>query len=159
MGARVSWDHPAPAAMRAPRTVAIPSASMADVAFLLLVFFLAVSAIQDETGLRVDLPTGGGRSPTPPTWLAVTVGADGAVLLTSPAASFGAEARSPEAVRAAVASFVGGADPTGGAAPLVSLQAHRRTPYASYVAALDAVLLGHRDAGVEPRLGLRDPAP
>ena len=141
--------------MRAARTVAIPSASMADVAFLLLVFFLAVSAIQDETGLQITLPPSDlGHAPYPPTQLDVLIDVDGSVRLSAPGEAFGDQPASPEAVRAAVASFVGGA----ARQPPVYLQAHSRTPYADYVAALDAVLLGHRDAGLSPRLGLRDPA-
>ena len=63
------------------------------------------------------------------------------------------EPAAPGSVRAGVAAYAARAD-----RPHVVLQAHRRTPYDRYVAALDAVLLGHRDMGVPPRLSLREPA-
>ena len=131
--------------MRAPRSVALPSASVADVGFLLLVFFLATTAIRSDAGLPVSLPRTGHAAPAPAV-LRVSVSADGVVLLDGELAS-DADARD------AVAAF---ADEQGG---VVAVQAHRRAPYARYIAALDAVLLGHRDVGRPPRLALRDPAP
>ena len=125
----------------------IPSESMADVAFLLLLFFLVATAIRTEAGLPVTLPP---ASTTPgiaavPSLLVVLVGADGAVLADG-------EPVRLDALRPQVAAYATRADQ-----PRVALQTARQTPYADYVAALDAVLLGHRDAGVDPRLTLRDP--
>ena len=126
----------------------IPTESMADVAFLLLLFFLVATAIRTEVGLPVTLPplaTAAGASAVPPL-LVVMVGADGAVLAGGEPVRLG-ELRAEVAGHAARSSQ-----------PRVALQASRRTPYADYVAALDAVLLGHRDAGAQPRLTLREPA-
>ena len=141
-----------PAAARPLPT--IPTASMADVAFLLLLFFLVAfflvaTAIRTETGLPVTLPPASAASgpAAVPALLVVLVGPDGRVLA-------GGEPVQPDRLRAAVAAFA-----AGHARPRVALQASRRTPYDAYVAALDAVLLGHRDAGAEPRLTLREPAP
>ena len=128
--------------MRAAHSAPIPTASMADVAFLLLLFFLVATAIRDETGLQVVLPTADVQSD--PAVLAVLVDAAGAVRLDG-------ERVTPEEARARVAAAAA-------RRPLVTVQAHRRTPYDAYVDALDAVLLGHRDAGAEPRLALREPA-
>ena len=121
---------------------------MADVAFLLLLFFLVATAVHTETGLPVTLPPASvsGGPTAVPSLLVVLVGADGRVLA-------GGEPVDGGQLRATVAEFAASA-----ARPRVALQASRRTPYADYVAALDAVLLGHRDADVRPRLALRDPA-
>ena len=134
---------------RSPRrsSAAIPTGSMADIAFLMLVFFLVATSIRSDAGLPATLPSAGSDVRGVPTLLSVAVAADGRVLVD------GAE-RSTETLRADVAVFAASV-----AAPHVALQTARATPYADYVAALDAVLLGHRDAGATPRLTLRDPAP
>lgn len=125
---------------------AILTASMADVGFLMLVFFLVATAIRTDVGLPATLPPADGTGPASvPALLTVSVDARGTVLLDR-------EEIRPEAVRAGVAAFAAEA-----AEPHVVLQAHRRTPYDAYVAALDAILLGHRDAGAAPRLTLREP--
>ena len=126
---------------------AIPTASMADVAFLLLLFFLVATAIQTETGLPISLPraTASGAAAVP-SLLVVLVGADGRVLA-------GGVPVERAALRAQVAAYAASA-----ATPRIALQASRQTPYADYIAALDAVLLGHCDVGAEPRLALREPA-
>ena len=125
---------------------AIPTASMADIGFLLLTFFLVATAVWSDAGLRTTLPPAGATGAAPArSLLAIAVGPDGRVLADG-------EILAPEALRARVAAHASSG------AGHVALQASRRTPYADYVAALDAVLLGHRDAGVEPRLTLRAPA-
>lgn len=120
----------------------IPTASMADVAFLLLVFFLLATAIRSEVGLRTDLPAIEAEPARVPAKLAVLVGPTGDLAVDG-------ERASAEAVREQVADFAGhGA---------VVLKSDREAPYAAYISALDAVLLGHRDAGVPPRLALSQP--
>ena len=44
---------------RKERTVAIPTASMADIAFLLIVFFLVSTIFSNEMGLQIILPERG----------------------------------------------------------------------------------------------------
>ena len=134
-------------ASRALRSAPIPTASMADVAFLLLLFFLVTTAIQSDAGLPLTLPSPDAQRHAlgVPVTLAVLVDARSAMLLDG-------EPATPEAVRLAVAAFAGGAGRR------VTLRTHRQTPYATYVAALDAVLLGHRDASAEVRLALLPPA-
>lgn len=126
----------------------IPTESMADIAFLLLLFFLVATAIQTETGLPITLPpaTTASGALGVPSLLMVLVGADGQVMA-------GGEPMPAEALRAEVARYAASVGQ-----PRVALQAPRRTPYDAYIATLDAVLMGHRDAAVEPRLTLREPA-
>ncbi len=131
--------------MRASRSVTIPSASMADVAFLLLLFFLITAAIRSDAGLPLTLPPkldDGGMGSV--VTLSVLVDARGAVLLDG-------EPTSARAVRARVGAFASGGSRR------VTLRTHRATPYDAYVGALDAILLGHRDAGAKVRLAVLDP--
>ncbi|MEL6616895.1 MAG: biopolymer transporter ExbD, partial [Bacteroidota bacterium] len=137
------WSTPTTVSMTTLRTPRIPTASLADVAFLLLAFFLVATAFQDTVGLPATLPPKTSHAGPPSDRLTVQVSASGAVAVEG-------EVLSPAALRARVAA----AAPSG---PGVSLHAHAEAPYAAYVAALDAVLLGHRDAGVPPRLSLPQP--
>ena len=123
-------------------TPTIPTASMADVAFLLLVFFLLGTAFRSEVGLRTDLPPALSEPARVSARLAVLVGPEGRLAMDG-------EPVPAEAVRQRVEAFAG-------QGPVV-LRAHREAPYADYIAALDAVLLGHQDAGVPPRLALHQP--
>ncbi|MEM6327041.1 MAG: biopolymer transporter ExbD [Bacteroidota bacterium] len=125
-------------------TPTIPTASMADVAFLLLVFFLVATAIRSEIGIPAALPPTVSEPARVPATLLVLVGPDGALALDGDRAD-------TEAVRQQVAAFASG----GGT---VLLRSHRAAPYGSYIAALDAVLLGHEDADAPPRLALSQAA-
>jgi hypothetical protein len=108
---------------------------MADVAFLLLNFSFVAAAIRTETGTPVALPDllHHGYGPTPTT---LAVCPDGAAV-------------TPEAAGARIAEVASDR-------LVVTFLAHRRTPYGAHVTAPDAVLLGHRGAGVAPRLVLQD---
>ena len=125
------------------RTPTVPASSMADVAFLLLVFFLVVTAFRDDIGIPADLPPVTEQRTAVREILRVQVSPSGALAVAG-------EPQSPEAIRTRVAAFASGGGP-------VEVQAHREAPYSAYVGALDAVLLGHRDAGVPPRLSLPQP--
>ena len=128
-------------------TPTIPTASLADVGFLLLVFFLVATTMGTETGLPAVLPHVGEapKRVAVGTLLSVDVRADGAVALNG-------EPVAASAVRPLVAAHA-----ASGPEQHVALRAARATPYPDYVAALDAVLLGHRDADATPRLTLREP--
>ena len=121
----------------------IPTASMSDVAFLLLVFFLLVTAIRDDRGLRTDLPPLTSLTTPVRDILHIQIAASGAMAVEG-------EPATPEAVREKVAAFASGGGP-------VDVQADRSAPYAAYVSTLVAVLLGHRDVGATPRLSLPQP--
>ena len=127
---------------RTALTPPVPTASMADVAFLLLVFFLIAAAMRSDVGIPSLLPPSSPEAArvVPGGRLALSVSASGAVALDG-------EALPAEALRRRVGAW---ARPGG----VVVVRAHREAPYAAYIAALDAVLLAHRDAGVEPRLAL-----
>ena len=131
-------------------TPTIPTASLADIAFLLLIFFLVATTIGTEVGLPATLPRAGGDTPlsvAPGTLLSVDVRSDGRVALNGldvPAAD----------LRQRVAEHA-----ASGPSQRVALRTARDTPYTDYTATFDAILLGHRDADVEPRLTLREPVP
>lgn len=133
-----------PALRPARRTPAVPTASMADIGFLLLVFFLVVTSLSSDAGLPATLPSAHATGAPAGPRLEVQVRADGAVAVAG-------ERLGAAELRARVAAWA----PSRRA---VLLHAERAAPYAAYVAALDAVRLGHRDAGVAPRLALHQPA-
>ena len=119
---------------------------MADVGFLLLVFFLATTAIRSDAGLPLVLPSTaetGSRTGDP---LTLWARPDGSL-------SLGAEPLDRRGVRTAVADYARSAD-----APRVVVAAHRRAPYDAFIAALDATRLGSRDAGVPVQIAVREPA-
>ena len=122
----------------------IPTASMSDVAFLLLVFFLVVTAFREDIGLRTDLPPLTEQREGVREILHVQISASGEMAVEG-------EPLAPEAVRERVSTFAAGGGP-------VEVKSHRQAPYAAYVGALDAVLQGHRDVGATPRLSLPQPA-
>ena len=141
------------------RPTDIPTASLADIAFLLLIFFLVATTIDVDTGLRATLPP---LSEEPPpvikerNMLTILINARSEVLVekTSLAVS---------AIRAEVIKHVtnDGRDPAyaerAGKA-LVSIETDPRTPYHSYIEVLDAVHLGYRDLwnAEARRLGFAD---
>lgn len=131
-------------------TPTIPTASLADIAFLLLIFFLVATTIGAEMGLPATLPRIGEGPPQTVaigTLLSVDVRADGRVALN------GVEIPTAE-LRQRVAEHA-----AAGPEQRVALRAARDTPYLEYIATFDAILLGHRDVDVAPRLTLREPIP
>jgi len=131
-------------------TPTIPTASLADIAFLLLIFFLVATTIGTEMGLPATLPRAGGDTPitvAPGTLLSVDVRADGRVALNG--------VETPTAtLRQLVAEHA-----ASGRDQRVALRTARDTPYTDYIATFDAILLGHRDVNATPRLTLREPIP
>ncbi|GAB5536783.1 MAG: hypothetical protein Rubg2KO_30320 [Rubricoccaceae bacterium] len=130
-------------------TPTIPTASLADIAFLLLIFFLVATTIGAEMGLPATLPaiTNHTESVAPETLLSVDVRADGRVALNS------IEIETDD-LRQRVADHA-----AAGPSQTVALRTARDTPYPDYIAAFDAILLGHRDVNATPRLTLREPIP
>jgi biopolymer transport protein ExbD len=117
---------------------------MADVAFLLLVFFLVVSSLRADVGIPAVLPSARAAAARPAAArLSVAVDARGRVALDG-------EPLPADALRPRVAAWAH-------AGGVVVLRAAREAPYSAYIATLDAVLLGHQDARVAPRLALPQP--
>ena len=141
------------------RRAEVPTASLADIAFLLLIFFLVATTIDVDTGLRATLPA---LSEVPPpvikerNMLAILVNAQGAVLVEKTLMIVAD-------IRGAVVKHVtnDGLDPAYAETPrkaLVAIETDAQTPYGVYIDVLDAVHLGYRqiwDAEAR-RLGYAD---
>ena len=131
---------------RARRTPPIATASMADMAFLLLLFFLTATTIDVDTGMRMTLPpppTGHPPEIADRNMLRILANGERAVMIEG-------QVRRIEEVRAAVVRHVtnDGRAPNFSASPeraIVSFKAARSVPYATYLAVLDAIKLGYRD--------------
>ena len=121
----------------------IPSASLADIAFLLLVFFLLVTTIDIDTGIGLVLPPEPEQDQEPPpikerNMLKILVNAQGMVLVDE-------EPTSIAEVKQKVKDFVDnrGEDPDLSESPekaIVSIKTDRQTPYSVYIDMLDEVV-------------------
>lgn len=121
------------------------SSPMADVAFLLLIFFLVAATIDIDSGLRLQLPPSGVDPPpiSQRNLLNVLVGDDGVVLIDGREASV-------DQISGEVARHVtnAGQDPQYSHSPqhaIVSFKAGRAVGYARYIDAIDAIMLGYRE--------------
>ncbi len=120
----------------------IPMSSLADIAFLLLIFFLVVTTIDVDTGIGLVLPPIPEDIEPPPVrernLLKILVNAQGMVLLDD-------EPVSVNDVRQRVKDFVANPnnDPNLSESPndaIVSIKTDRRTPYSVYIDMLDEVM-------------------
>jgi len=120
----------------------IPMSSLADIAFLLLIFFLVVTTIDVDTGIGLVLPPIPEDIEPPPVkernLLKILVNAQGMVLLDD-------EPVSVTDVRQRVKDFVANPnnDPNLSESPddaIVSIKTDRRTPYSVYIDMLDEVM-------------------
>ncbi|MDX1429028.1 MAG: biopolymer transporter ExbD, partial [Rhodothermales bacterium] len=128
------------------REAEIPMASMADIAFLLLIFFLVTTTIDVDTGIGMVLPPPLDQEQDPPpvkerNMLKILVSDQGAVLLEDKPSAVAQ-------VRAEVRKHVtnDGADPNyaeSAKKAVVSIKTARQTPYESYVAVLDEVWMAY----------------
>ncbi len=126
----------------------IPTASMADIAFLLLIFFLVTTTIDVDTGILMQLPPPLDEDQKPPpikerNMLAILVNAQGDILVE------GELTRLPD-VRGEVIRHVmnNGANPAyaeSSEKAIVSLKTDRETEYDSYIDVLDEVWMGYRE--------------
>lgn len=122
----------------------IPSSSLADIAFLLLVFFLVVTTIDVDTGIGLVLPPPpDDETPPPPirerNLLKILVNAQGMILINERPAHI-------SEVRQRVSDFVDNAnraqDENLSVSPqmaIVSIKTDRRTQYDIYISMLDEV--------------------
>jgi biopolymer transport protein ExbD len=120
----------------------IDGSSLADIAFLLLIFFLVVTTIDVDTGIGLVLPPIPDDIEPPPVrernLMNILVNAQGMVLIDEEPASI-------NTVRERVKRFVDnqGVDPDLSDSPddaIVSIKTDRRTPYNVYISMLDEVM-------------------
>ena len=126
----------------------IPTASMADIAFLLLIFFLVTTTIDVDTGILMQLPPPLDENQKPPpikerNMLAILVNEQGDILVENELT------RLPD-VRHEVIRHVtnNGANPNYAENPekaIVSLKTDRRTNYDKYIDVLDEIWMGYRE--------------
>ncbi len=136
-------------AVRPRRVAEIPTSSMADIAFLLLIFFLVTTTIDVDTGIGMVLPP---ALDTPPpelhdrNMLSVLVNAEGQLLVEQ-------QPLAVDALRATVQQHVMNCSAGYACLPqyavrpdkaVVSLKTDRATPYDAYIGVLDEVWMGYR---------------
>ncbi len=120
----------------------IDGSSLADIAFLLLIFFLVVTTIDVDTGIGLVLPPIPDDIEPPPVrernLMNILVNAQGMVLINEQPSAIAS-------VREQVREFINnhGADPDLSESPddaIVSIKTDRRTPYNVYIDMLDEVM-------------------
>ena len=124
----------------------IPTASMADIAFLLLIFFLVTTTIDVDTGIGMVLPPKLDEEIDPPpvkerNMLKILVNETGQVLLED-------QPSSVNAIRTEVITHVTnmGANPNYSERPgvaVISIKTSSQTPYHAYIGVLDEVWMGY----------------
>lgn len=138
----------------------IPSSSLADMAFLLLVFFLIVTTIDSDTGIGMVLPPPPDETNPPPpirerNLLKILVNSQGLILINERPAAV-------QEVRERVIAFVSnnGRDENLSVSPLaaiVSIKTDRQTPYRTYISMMDEVRGAYkelRDAEARAKFGM-----
>ena len=128
------------------REAEIPTSSMADIAFLLLIFFLVTTTIDVDTGIGMTLPPELDENVEPPpvkerNSLKILINSAGQVLLEDLPSAVGQ-------IRGEVRTHVQnmGQDPRYSEAPtkaLVSIKTDRQTPYDLYIQTLDEVWMAY----------------
>lgn len=126
----------------------IGGAGMADIAFLLLIFFLLVTTIDIDTGIGLQLPPAPEEDQEPPpikerNLLNILVNSQGMVLMDEEPTPIGE-------VKRKVMEFVdnNGEDPDLSESPdkaIVSIKTDRETPYRTYINMLDEVMGAYKD--------------
>ena len=124
----------------------IPTASMADIAFLLLIFFLVTTTIDVDTGIGMVLPPKLDQEVEPPpvrerNMLKILVKAQGMVLIEEQPSAIN---QIRDKVRQHVLNY--GEDPAFSEDPdkaIVSIKVDRQTPYDTYIQTLDEVWMGY----------------
>jgi len=127
----------------------VPQAGMADIAFLLLIFFLVVTTIDVDTGIFMQLPPPPDPEQEPPpirerNLMNILVNAQGLILINEEPASL-------QDVQQLVMDFVDNEnraqDPDLAEDPrsaIVSIKTDRQTPYEIYIDMLDEVIGAYR---------------
>ncbi len=125
----------------------IPTASMADIAFLLLIFFLVTTTINVDTGIGMTLPPKLEDEEPPPVrernMLKILVNDQGQVLLEE---RMSAVNQIRAEVRKHVLNY--GQDENYSESPnqaVISLKTTRQTPYDTYINVLDEIWMAYRE--------------
>lgn len=125
----------------------VPTAGMADIAFLLLIFFLLVTTINVDTGIGMTLPPKLEDQEPPPVidrnLFKILVNAQGDLLVDEEPASIG---QLRQRVKAHVTNF--GEDPDLSESPddaVISIKTDAQTPYDDYIEVLDEVWMAYRE--------------
>lgn len=139
----------------------IPTASMADIAFLLLIFFLVTTTIDVDTGILMQLPPPLDEEQKPPpikerNMLAILVNAQGDILVENEITSLPDVRR--EVIRHVTNNGVNPKYAEDADKAIVSLKTDRKTNYDVYIDVLDEVWMGYREIwdGEARRLGFTD---
>jgi biopolymer transport protein ExbD len=126
---------------RKSREAVIPTASMADIAFLLLTFFLVTTSLDLDKGLGLTLPPRGQAKPIPKRNIAsLLINATGEVLLDEQ------EIDIPR-IRDVIKQRLAQNDKL-----IVSIKTDRNTKYQVFVAVLDQVQMAEA-----PRISIAEP--
>lgn len=125
----------------------IPTAGMADIAFLLLIFFLLVTTINVDTGIGMTLPPKLEDQDPPPVkernLFNILVNAQGELLVEDEPANIG---QLRQRVKAHVTNF--GEEPDLSVSPddaVISIKTDAQTPYDTYIQVLDEVWMAYRE--------------
>ena len=118
----------------------IPTASMADIAFLLLIFFLVTTVFPKDKGLAVVLPEEGQETQvSPKNILHIIVRADGIVDLRR------GESQSVQPIRAAQLEAIWRQEVTANPNLIAAVKTHPDAPHRHMIAVLDALQLAGAD--------------
>jgi len=126
----------------------IPTAGMADIAFLLLIFFLVTTTINVDTGIGMTLPPKLKPEQKPPpvkerNLMKVLVNAQGDVLVEEERASV---AQVRERVKKHVLNYGQNSDLSDSPDDaVISIKTDAQTPYSTYVEVLDEVWMAYRE--------------
>lgn len=126
----------------------IPTAGMADIAFLLLIFFLVTTTINVDTGIGMTLPPKLKPEQKPPpvkqrNLMKILVNAQGDVLVEEERARV---AQIRDRVKKHVLNY--GQDPDMSMSPddaVISIKTDAATPYSTYIEVLDEVWMSYRE--------------
>ncbi|HHS12965.1 MAG TPA: biopolymer transporter ExbD [bacterium] len=126
---------------RKERTVSIPTSSMADIAFLLLTFFLVTTSLDLDKGLGLTLPPQGQAKPIPKQNIAsILINAAGEVMLDDEPIEI---PRIREVIRMRLVQ---------NDKLIVSIKTTRNTKYQAFISVLDQVQMAEA-----PRISIAEP--
>jgi biopolymer transport protein ExbD len=126
----------------------IPTAGMADIAFLLLIFFLVTTTINVDTGIGMTLPPKLKPEQKPPpvkerNLMKVLVNSQGDVLIEEEQASV---VQIRDRVKKHVLNYGQNADLSDSPSDaVISIKTDAQTPYSTYIEVLDEVWMAYRE--------------